>query len=78
MKFFLRHSWLYFILNLWESKHLDSEGYVKKKKKKKQQQTFVMPVTAHHLGCWDIFINFSLSILDRYVGWGGHNLFSPL
>lgn len=32
MKFFLRHSWLYFILNLWESKHLDSEGYVKKKK----------------------------------------------
>ena len=38
MKFFLRHSWLYFILNLWESKHLDSEGYVKKKKKKKQQQ----------------------------------------
>lgn len=50
----------------------------KKKKKKKKKHTFVMLVIAHHLGCWDIFIDFSLSILDRYVGWGGHNLFSPL
>lgn len=38
MKFFLRHSWLYFILNLWESKHLDSEGYVKKMKKQQQME----------------------------------------